>query len=61
MQTNGKTRITQRFYHEVHVLANMLVPVVSTAHLVVRWLIGITLQAHTLGTVRTYPQVRVAQ
>jgi hypothetical protein len=49
------------FYAEVHVLANTLVPVVSTTHLVVLQLIGITRQAHTLGTVRTYPQVRVAQ
>ena len=37
-------------------LANTLVPVVSTAHLVVRWLIGITRQANTSGTVRTYPE-----
>ena len=37
-------------------LANMLVPVVSTAHLVVQRLIGITRQAHTLGTTRTYPK-----
>jgi hypothetical protein len=49
------------FYLEVHVLANKLVPIVSTTHLVVRRLIGITRQAHTLGTARTYPQVRVAQ
>jgi hypothetical protein len=35
-------------------LANTLVPVVSTAHLVVRWLIGITHQACTSGIVRTY-------
>jgi hypothetical protein len=32
------------------------IPVVSTAHLVVRRLIGITRQAHTLGTARTYPE-----
>ena len=37
-------------------LANTLVPVVSTAHLVVQRLIGITRQAHTLGTMRTYPK-----
>ena len=36
--------------------ANTLVPVVSTAHLVVWRLIGITRQAHTSGTVRTYPK-----
>jgi hypothetical protein len=30
------------------------VPVVSTAHLVVRWLIGMTRQARTSGTARTY-------
>ena len=37
-------------------LANTLVPVVSTAHLVVQRLIGITRQAHILGTARTYPK-----
>ena len=37
-------------------LANTLVPVVSTAHLVVRRLIGITHQARTLGIARTYPK-----
>jgi hypothetical protein len=53
--------MAQWFYSEVHVLANTLVPIVSTAHLVVRRLISITRQAHTLGTTRTYPQVMVAQ
>jgi hypothetical protein len=38
------------------VLANSLVPVVSTAHLVVRRLIGIIRQAHMSGTARTYPK-----
>jgi len=38
------------------VLANTLVPIVSTAHLVVCRLIGITRQAHTSGTTRTYPK-----
>ena len=37
-------------------LANTLVPVVSTAHLVVPQLIGMTRQARTLGTARTYPE-----
>jgi hypothetical protein len=37
-------------------LSPSYVPVVSTAHLVVRWLIGITCQGRTLGTVRTYPE-----
>ena len=44
------------FSPEVHVFANTLVPVVSTAHLVVRRLIGITRQACTSGTTRTYPE-----
>jgi hypothetical protein len=44
------------FSFEVHLVATKLVPVVSTAHLVVRWLIGFTRQAHTLGTTRTYPK-----
>ena len=43
------------FSPKVHVFANTLVPIVSTAHLVVQWLIGITRLAHTLGTTRTYP------
>jgi hypothetical protein len=34
----------------------MLAPVVSTAHLVVRRLIGITRQARTSGTIRSYPK-----
>ena len=37
-------------------LPTRYIPVVSTAHLVVQWLIGITRQACTLGTVRTYPE-----
>ena len=37
-------------------LANTLVPVVLTAHLVVQWLIGITRQARTSGTIRTNPE-----
>ena len=32
------------------------VPVVLTAHLVVRWLIGITRQARMLGATRSYPE-----
>ena len=56
MQTNRETRMTQRFYPEVHVLTNMLVPIVLTSHLVVWRLIGITRQAHTWGTTRTYPK-----
>jgi hypothetical protein len=39
------------------VLANTLISVVLTAHLVVRRLIGITRQARTSDTARTYPQV----
>ena len=54
MQTNGKKGWHDDFSPEVHVFANTLVPVVSTAHLVVRRLIGITRQAHTSGTARTY-------
>jgi uncharacterized membrane protein YhaH (DUF805 family) len=49
------------FYPEVYLVATKLVLVVSIAHLVVRRLIDITRQAHTLGTAETYPQVRVAQ
>jgi hypothetical protein len=37
-------------------LPQSYVPVVSTVHLVVRQLIGITCQARTSGTVRTYPE-----
>ena len=56
MQTNGKTRMTLRFYPEVHVLANTLVPIMLTAHLVVRRLISSTRQAHMSGTARTNPE-----
>jgi hypothetical protein len=58
MQTTEKmkTMLTRWFSPEVHVLANTLVPVVSTAHLVARQLIGITRQARTSGTARTYPK-----
>ena len=62
MQTNGKNKVdNDDFSPKVHVFANTLVPVVSTAHLVVRRLIGITYQAHMLGIARTYPQVGGAQ
>ena len=37
-------------------LPTRYVPVVSTAHLVVRRLIGITCQARTSGSARTYPE-----
>ena len=37
-------------------LVNMLVPVVSTAHLVVRRLIGITREVRMSGTARTYTE-----
>ena len=57
MQTNGKNKVdTGDFSPEVHVLANTLVPVVLTAHLVVQRLIGITRQACMSGTARTYPK-----
>ena len=36
-------------------LANMLVPIMSTVHLVVQRLIGITHQARTSGAARAYP------
>ena len=45
----------------VHVLANTLVPVVSTAHLVVQRLIGITRQATRWALQEPTPKVRVAQ
>ena len=37
-------------------LANKLVPIVLTTHLVVRRLFSITRQARTSGTTRTYPK-----
>jgi hypothetical protein len=49
------------FYLNVHLVVTKLVPVVSIAHLVVQWLIGIHKLAHMLGAIRTYPQVKVAQ
>jgi hypothetical protein len=60
LQTNGKNNIDTMISLEVHVFANTLFPVVSTAHLVFQRLISITRQARTSGTARTYPQVRVA-
>ena len=44
------------FHPEVHLVATKLVSIVSTAHLVVRRLIGITRQARTSGAARTYPE-----
>ena len=57
MQTNGKNKVdTMIFLPRFMCLSTYYVPVVSTAHLVVRRLIGITRQARTSGTVRTYPE-----
>ena len=57
MQTNGKNKVDQViFLLRFTCLPTRYVPVVSTAHLVVRWLIGITRQARMSGTVRTYPK-----
>jgi hypothetical protein len=49
------------FYPEVHMLANTLVPVVSTVHLVVRWLIGTTQSPHVGRCKNPMSQVMVAQ
>ena len=55
MQTNGKNKVDMViFLPRFTCLPTRYVPVVSTAHLVVRWLIGITRQARTSGTARTY-------
>ena len=55
MQTNGKNKVdTMIFLLRFTCLPTCYVPVVLTAHLVVRWLIGITRQARTSGTTRTY-------
>ena len=57
MQTNGKNKVdTVIFLPRFTCLPTRYVPVVSTAHLVVRRLIGITRQARTSGTARTYPE-----
>ena len=57
MQTNGKNKVdTVIFLSRFTCLPTRYVPVVSTAHLVVRRLIGITCQARMLGTLRTYPE-----
>jgi hypothetical protein len=47
-------QLTQKISPEVYVLARTLVPVMSTVHLVVRELIGVTSLALHKGTVRTY-------
>ena len=55
MQTNGKNKVdTVIFLSRFTCLPTRYVPVVSTAHLVVRWLIGITRLARTSGATRTY-------
>ena len=55
MQTNGKNKVdTMVFLPRFTCLPTRYVPVVSTAHLVARRLIGITRQACTSGTARTY-------
>ena len=57
MQTNGKNKDdTMIFLLRFTCLPTRYVPVVSTAHMVVRQLIGIIHQAHTSGTARTYPK-----
>jgi hypothetical protein len=42
-------QLTYDFSPEVHLLANKLVPVVSTIHLVVHELIGVHKPSHTQG------------
>ena len=57
MQTNRKNKVdTMIFLLRFTCLPTRYVPVVSIAHLVIRWLIGITRQARTSGTARTYPE-----
>ena len=57
MQTNGKNNgDTVIFLSRFTCLPTRYVPVVSTAHLVVRWLIDITRQARTSATARIYPE-----
>jgi hypothetical protein len=59
MQTTEKMMnimLTRWFSFEVHLVAPSYIPVVSTTHLVVWRLIGITCQARTSGTARTYPE-----
>ena len=57
MQTNGKNKVdTVIFLPRFTCLPTRYVPVVLTAHLVVQRLIGITRQARTSGTARTYPE-----
>ena len=57
IQTNGKNKVdTMIFLLRFTCLPTRYVPVVSTAHLVVQRLIGITRQACTSGTARTYPK-----
>jgi hypothetical protein len=56
MQTDGKNKVDTMILSRFTCLPTCYVPIVSTAHLVVRRLIGITCQAHTSGTARTYPE-----
>ena len=57
MQTNGKNKVdTVIFLSRFTCLLTRYVSVVSITHLVVLRLIGITRQARTSGTARTYPE-----
>ena len=56
MQTNGKNKVDTVIFSRGSRACQHTSPVVSTTHLVVRRLIGITRQARTSGTVRTYPE-----
>ena len=57
MQINRENKVdTMIFLLRFTCLPTCYVPVVSTALLVVRQLIGITRQARTSGTARTYPK-----
>ena len=57
----GRQEWHGNFCPEVHVLSNTLVPVVSTIHLVVHWLIGTTPSPHVGCRKNPTDQVRVAQ
>jgi hypothetical protein len=62
MQTNEKNNVDTVFFSsKIHLVATKLVPVISTANLVVWRLIDITHQAHTLDTAKPTPKLRVAQ
>jgi len=57
----GRTKLTQWFSPEVHLVATKLRPRCVDQHLVVRWLRGVTRTSYPLGHRKNLPTSEVAQ